>query len=111
MAQHVSGIALDELKRVIRSCPVIDNHGHNILRPHQLKSADFLTITTEANGDALADAPKSLAHIRAARQLKSLYGLPPGTVSRKIQELEDLGECVTLWSYLRFRVPKAWIEH
>ena len=68
--------SLDELKQVIRTCPVIDNHGHNILRPHQLKSGDFLTITTEAQGDALEDTPKSLAHIRAVRQLRKLYDLP-----------------------------------
>lgn len=67
--------ALDELRQVVRTCPIIDNHGHNILRPQQLKSANFLTITTEATGEALADTPKSLAHIRAARGLKKLYGL------------------------------------
>lgn len=69
--------SFDELKHVIRTCPVIDNHAHNILRPHQLRSANFLTITTEASGDALEDAPRSLAHLRAARQLKKLYELPP----------------------------------
>lgn len=72
---HDTG-SLEELKHLIRTCPVIDNHAHNILRPQQLKSANFLTITTEASGDALEDAPKSLAHLRAVKQLKKLYDLP-----------------------------------
>ncbi|KAK0899518.1 hypothetical protein LTR91_017062 [Friedmanniomyces endolithicus] len=76
MADDAITASLDELKRVIRTHPVIDNHGHNILRPHQLKSGNFLTITTEAHGEALEDAPKSLAHLRAVRQLKELYDLP-----------------------------------
>ncbi|TKA60632.1 hypothetical protein B0A55_10592, partial [Friedmanniomyces simplex] len=76
MAADTSSTSLDGLKQVIRTCPVIDNHAHNILRPHQLKSANFLTITTEAAGEALDDAPKSLAHLRAVRQLKKLYDLP-----------------------------------
>jgi len=68
--------SLDDLKQLIRTCPVVDNHAHNILRPHQLKSANFLTITTEANGEALEDTPKALSHLRAAKQLRKLYDLP-----------------------------------
>lgn len=68
---------MEELKQFIRTCPVVDNHAHNLLRPSGLKSHDhFLTITTEANGDALDDAPKSLSHLRAVRQLRTLYELP-----------------------------------
>ncbi|KAK4540874.1 hypothetical protein LTR36_008816 [Oleoguttula mirabilis] len=85
--------ALDELKHLIRTCPVIDNHAHNILRPHQLKAANLLTITTEASGDALEDAPKSLAHLRAVRQLRKLYGLPQDAdwaaiVGKRVELLE-----------------------
>ena len=67
---------VDQLRHVVRTCPVIDNHAHNLLRLEQLRKSDFVTITTEAHGDALEDTPKSLAHIRAARQLRQLYGLP-----------------------------------
>ena len=67
----------DELKHFIQTCPLIDNHAHNLLRPHALKTHNFLTITTEASGDALEDTPKSLSHIRAAKQLRALYDLPP----------------------------------
>lgn len=69
--------SIDDLKNVIRTCPVIDNHAHNLLRPKELKDAEFLCITSEAAGGALNDAPTSLAHIRAARQLRKLYGLSP----------------------------------
>lgn len=67
---------VDELRHTIRSCPIIDNHAHNLLRPQHLLASDFLTITTEAHSSALDDTPKSLAHIRAANQLRQLYALP-----------------------------------
>jgi hypothetical protein len=67
---------MDELRQVIRTCPVIDNHGHNLLRPHGLRTSDFLTITSEATGEALRETPKTLAHLRAAKQLRKLYNLP-----------------------------------
>ncbi|KAK3700183.1 hypothetical protein LTR37_016062 [Vermiconidia calcicola] len=70
--------SLNELREVIRTCPVIDNHAHNLLRPHGLKTGNLLTITTEASGDALEDTPTSLAHLRAVRQLRQLYDLPAG---------------------------------
>lgn len=59
-----------------KTCPVVDNHAHNLLRPHGLRSTDFLAITSEATGEALEDAPRSLAHIRAVKQLRHLYDLP-----------------------------------
>ena len=70
------GNSVDELRHIIRTCPVIDNHGHNLLRPHGLRSSDFLTITSEATGKALRDTPTTLAHLRAAKQLRKLYELP-----------------------------------
>lgn len=73
MASQGMNNELDELKRVIRTCPVIDNHAHNLLRSHGLPTHDLLTITTEANGDALEDVSTSLPHIRAVRQLRELY--------------------------------------
>ena len=68
--------SLDELKRVIQTHPIVDNHAHNLLRPSGLRTHDVLTITTEASGDALEDATKPLSHIRAVRQLRALYDLP-----------------------------------
>lgn len=70
---------MDHLRHIIRTCPVIDNHGHNLLRPHGLRSSDFLTITSEATGEALRETPTTLAHLRAAKQLRKLYDLPADT--------------------------------
>ncbi len=79
MANKVMAVqteSFEELRALVRDCPVIDNHGHNLLRPSGQKSADLLTITTEASGVALRDTPTTLAHIRALRQLRRLYDLP-----------------------------------
>ena len=65
---------LNDLRSVIRNCPVIDNHAHNLLLPDKLETIEFTTITTEAQGPALKDVYTSLSHIRAANQLKELYG-------------------------------------
>ena len=75
-SQHEASGGVDELRQLVRTCPLIDNHAHNLLRPHGLKTHDFLTITTEAHGDALEDTPTSLSHLRALRQLRELYELP-----------------------------------
>ncbi|PIA97791.1 Protein fluG [Cercospora beticola] len=45
--QHAS---IEELRRMIRTHPVIDNHAHNLLRLEQLKQEDFLSATSEATG-------------------------------------------------------------
>lgn len=86
-----SRTSLDDLRKIVRACPVIDNHAHNLLRAHGLKTGDLLAVTTEASGDALEDAPTSLAHLRAARQVRKLYGLPKDadwhTIKKKRLEL------------------------
>ncbi|KAI4739282.1 glutamine synthetase/guanido kinase [Aureobasidium sp. EXF-12298] len=66
---------LEDLRKVVRSCPVIDNHAHNLLLPSKQDVHDLLTATTEAQGDALEDTKTSLSHIRAVRQLRELYDL------------------------------------
>ncbi|KAL2354279.1 developmental protein-like protein fluG [Cryomyces antarcticus] len=85
---------LDDLRTVIRTCPVIDNHAHNLLRPTELGTYAFETITTEAHGEALKDTFKSLSHIRAARQLRELYGCDAAAswdevVAKRAQVLKD----------------------
>ena len=88
-----SSASLDDLKQLIRTCRVIDNHAHNLLRLRGQKHGDFLSITSEASGDALEDAPTSLAHLRAAKQLRKLYYLPSDatweTILKKRAELLD----------------------
>ncbi|KAJ9666499.1 hypothetical protein H2201_003422 [Coniosporium apollinis] len=66
--------SLDDLRSVIRNCPVIDNHAHNLLLSSQLDAYPFESITTEAQAPALKDTFTSLSHIRAAKQLRELYG-------------------------------------
>ena len=66
---------LQELRNLVRTCPIVDNHAHNLLRLPGQQTEDLLTITTEATGSALEDAPKSLAHFAALKQLRKLYGL------------------------------------
>ncbi|KAG9547316.1 glutamine synthetase/guanido kinase, partial [Aureobasidium melanogenum] len=70
---------LEDLRKVVRSCPVIDNHAHNLLLPSKQDAHDLLTATTEAQGDALEDTKTSLSHIRAVRQLRELYDLDDDT--------------------------------
>jgi hypothetical protein len=65
---------LDELRNVVRTWPIIDNHAHNILLNSELENEPFESITTEARGWALEDTHTSLSHIRAANQLRELYG-------------------------------------
>ncbi|KXT14015.1 hypothetical protein AC579_8845 [Pseudocercospora musae] len=71
-----SNIDLHKLQHAIQNTPIIDNHAHNLLRLPALKTADLLSATSEAEGEALQDHTSALPHFRAARQLRQLYGLP-----------------------------------
>lgn len=64
---------LEHLRYVVNNFPLIDNHAHNLLLPSHIESVPFESITSEAQGRALADTFKSLPHLRAARQLRELY--------------------------------------
>ncbi|TKX24469.1 fluG-like protein [Elsinoe australis] len=70
----ISEHALEELREVIETFPIIDNHAHNLLRADKQDSYSLLSCVTEATGDALQDTPRSLAHLRAVKQLRELYG-------------------------------------
>ncbi|GAB7352108.1 hypothetical protein MBLNU459_g2606t2 [Dothideomycetes sp. NU459] len=65
---------LDQLRLVVRTCPAIDNHAHNLLLPSEQEAYSLLGATTEAQGDAQEDTFTSLPHLRAVRQLRELYG-------------------------------------
>jgi len=45
--------ALEELRTTIPTCPLIDNHAHNILLLTEVPKHPFEAITSEANGNAL----------------------------------------------------------
>lgn len=70
----------DDLRQVIHTFPVIDNHAHNmLLEDHAYGSAEypFECITSEAQGNALTDHVHSgLAHMRAIKQLSRLFDCP-----------------------------------
>lgn len=69
-----NGLSIEDLRQAIRTCPIIDNHAHNLLLPDKQDAYSLLTATTEAQGQALEDTPRSLSHLRALRQLRELYG-------------------------------------
>lgn len=72
--QSATRAQLQELVRVIRTIPAIDNHAHPLLRREHLGSVPLASTVTEASGDALRDTPKTLAHHRAVRQLAAALG-------------------------------------
>lgn len=65
---------LAALRHAIDTCPIIDNHAHNLLRADKQHVYPLISCVTEAHGDALKDTPHSLAHMRAVKQLRELYG-------------------------------------
>ncbi|KAF2459568.1 developmental protein-like protein fluG [Lineolata rhizophorae] len=74
MAAQKNPVSVESVRAAAQRCPVIDNHAHNLLRYDRLRDHPLETATTEARGAALADAKASLAHLRASKQLRELYG-------------------------------------
>lgn len=68
---------LKALRNAVRTTPIVDNHAHPILKVQHQAKHPLLSIATEAHGDALGDAPSSLAHIRAVKQLAGLLDTEP----------------------------------
>lgn len=71
--------SIDFLRHLIQYHPLIDNHAHNILTRDAATDYDSFpleSITSEAHGRALENAPTTMALIRATRQLSELYGSP-----------------------------------
>lgn len=64
----------DALWCAIHQTPIIDNHAHPLLKPSKLGKYPLLTVATEAHGPALDSSRRSLAHIRAVRQLSQVLG-------------------------------------
>ena len=70
-----------DLRQLIQTFPVIDNHAHNILTEDNAYGGaayPFEGITSEAQGHALSDhVHSSLAHMRGIRQLAEFFQCPP----------------------------------
>ena len=68
----------DDLRLLIRTFPVIDNHAHNLLPAAKAIGSSefpFESITSEAQGLALTEHVRStLSHLRAVKDLAALYG-------------------------------------
>ncbi len=79
---------MESLSDAIHTTPIIDHHAHNLLLPSEIGSETLLSITTEANGNALKDTPSTLAHLRAVKQLAEVLKCEPkwDVVQRRIEE-------------------------
>ncbi|KAI0179527.1 glutamine synthetase/guanido kinase [Hypoxylon sp. FL1284] len=62
------------LNAAIDSTSLLDNHAHPLLTPEKQKTRPFLSIASEAGGEALQDSKASLAHVRAVKQLAEVLG-------------------------------------
>ena len=81
-----------DLRAIIQSYPIVDQHCHGILRDYAAEGcADypFESITSEAQGHALQEHVHStLAHIRAIRALAELFDCPPSLQDVKAARYE-----------------------
>jgi len=82
----------DDLRAIIRSYPLIDNHAHNLLREEEAHGNEhypFESITSEAQGHALQEHVQStLAHVRGIKQLADLLNCPPSLQDVKAARYE-----------------------
>lgn len=90
--------SISDLRNLILSHPIIDNHAHNLLRSSHSTAAPLESITTEASGAALDDVSYSLAHQRAVKQLARWIGCDPDWQAVKVKratldELEWTKKC------------------
>lgn len=85
----------DDLRAIIRTYPLIDNHAHNLLREEEADGnpdIPFESITSEAQGHALQHVQSTLAHVRGIRQLAELYDCPPSLIDIKASRYD---KCIT----------------
>ncbi|KAF8448206.1 glutamine synthetase [Terfezia claveryi] len=87
----------EDLRQLIKTFPVIDNHAHNLfVEQYASIQAEypFELITSEAVGVALTgDSPSTLAHIRAVEQLSGLLDCRPTTSDVREARDTEVGRC------------------
>lgn len=66
-----------QLRETALRYPAIDNHAHNVLKEESKSSIPFHHLAGEARGDAARDTVHTLAAMRAATQLASLFSCEP----------------------------------
>ena len=83
----------EDLKQLIQTFPVIDNHAHNMLTEDNAYGSveyPFESITSEAQGHALSDhVHSSLSHMRGIKQLAEFFQCP--------ETLQDVKACRYEW--------------
>lgn len=74
----LSAATVDDLRRIVRTFPIIDNHAHNLLQLEKAQGnsdVPFESITSEAQGAALTEHfGSTLSHIRAVNDLAAFFG-------------------------------------
>ncbi|EED13731.1 extracellular developmental signal biosynthesis protein FluG [Talaromyces stipitatus ATCC 10500] len=71
---------LQDLCSLVRTHPIIDNHAHNLLTAENALDYEkypLESITSEASGEALKQAPYTLSHRLAVKQLAELFNCDP----------------------------------
>ncbi|OKL63189.1 Protein fluG [Talaromyces atroroseus] len=71
---------LHGLRSLIQSHPIVDNHAHNLLSADNALNYEkypLESITSEAKGEALQQAPHTLSHRLAVKQLATLFSCQP----------------------------------
>src|SRR5256714_3801344 len=85
---------MEDLRLMIQSFPIIDNHAHNFLHEdvaYGTPEAPFESITSEAQGSALLEhVHTSLSHMRAIRQLGQLYNCGESLAAVKAARYEHI---------------------
>lgn len=74
------GESIPDLRSLIQSHPIVDNHAHNLLSAkHVLDYAKYPleSITSEAQAEALEQAPHTLARHLTVKQLAELFSCEP----------------------------------
>ncbi|KAF5381899.1 hypothetical protein D9757_007592 [Collybiopsis confluens] len=66
---------LESLRRTAFNFPAIDNHAHPLLKSQHRTNIPFGVIISEADEDAIKDAPLTLASLRSAIQLAGVLGI------------------------------------
>lgn len=100
MPSQLSPTTISELQNLVHTHPLIDHHAHNLLCGTHSAAYPLEAITSEASGIALSDASKTLAHVRAVKQLSTWLGCAPTWESVKekrgaIDQLAWTNKC--LW--------------
>jgi hypothetical protein len=82
-----SSVEYPDLHRMVFNLPAIDNHAHPILKDAHRDAFAFEGLVSEAQGAALTgDSVRTIASMRATKELSKLYGLDVHTTWEELKE-------------------------